>query len=59
MNDSELKIKQAMKNAKSSLKIEGLHTSSEIEELVRQRLNKEITQDQFLKKLLKMTKLQK
>lgn len=55
--DAELRrIKNAMRNAKASLEVEGFEVNSEGSELVRKRLSNEITEEEFLKRAKDLAK---
>lgn len=43
------KVEEGVKYAKSSLEVEGFTVKEEHEELVKKRLNKEITEEEFIK----------
>lgn len=42
------KIEKAIRNATATVEIEGLKTFSEMDEVIRKRLNKEITEEEAL-----------
>jgi len=51
---SDSEIEQALKEAKASLAVEGLYTTSEEDELIRKKLRGEISHDEFLRRALEL-----
>jgi hypothetical protein len=56
INMRDLAIKKAMENAKASIEIEGLKVTKESEELVYQRLNGNISEKEFLERVVEIVK---
>jgi hypothetical protein len=54
MSDKDLEIKKAMENAKASIEIEGMNVTKESEELVYQRLKGNISEKEFLERVLEI-----
>jgi hypothetical protein len=54
MNHEDSKIRKAMANAKATISLEGFQISKETGELVYERLTGAISEEEFLKRALKM-----
>ncbi|MEW9052302.1 MAG: hypothetical protein AB2392_14180 [Neobacillus sp.] len=55
-NHSEEELEKALSNAKASMELSGFKITEEITHLVRTRLNREITEEEFLKVALEKAK---